>query len=266
MNQSPSSNPVTPLYEGTFSVGLDKKFNRIGRDDPPQKGALKLSINPFLIKNEDQNILFDVGLGEFGVDTSTDTIKKNLAEQDVEDFEITDIFASHLHIDHIGGLAGQPNGYWELTFPDARLWVSENEWKKLGSKLQKQDETQADFINFIESKADICFLGDEEQPLPQVRVKKVGGHTEFSQVLFYENEDQKYLMAGDVIGTRGEINRSFAAKYDYDGKKSMEIREELKKLACEQNYGILAYHETDHPIFKLQESGDDKRYLIKDLI
>ena len=97
---------VHPLYEGTFSVGLDTKFNRIDRDDPPAKGALKISLNPFLIQSGNKNILFDVGIGDFGEDTSTDLIKENLEELGLTEYDITDIFASHLHYDHIGGLAG----------------------------------------------------------------------------------------------------------------------------------------------------------------
>ena len=258
--------PVFPLYEGTFSVGLDKKFNRIDRDDPPHKGALKLSINPFLIKDGDRNILFDVGLGEFGVDTSTDIIKQNLQNHDVEDFEITDIFVSHLHYDHIGGLAGNKNGFWELTFPEADIWVSGNEWDKLQSIFDKQDEDKADFISFIESRANLNFLGDEENPLPHIRTKKIGGHTEFSQALFYENGDQKYLMAGDVIGKRGSINQTFAAKYDFDGKQSMRVRDELKDLAYNEGYGILTYHEPHHPVFALTEKMDKGVYKIKNLV
>lgn len=265
MQDTEKNLPVIPLYEGTFSVGLDKKFNRINRNDPPQKGALKLSINPFLIKDRDRNILFDAGLGEFGVDTSTEAIKNNLSEVGVEDFEITDIFASHLHYDHIGGLAGKQSGFWELTFPDATLWVSKNEWGKLKNQLSDHEDDKIDFINFIDSRADIRYVEDEENPLPHVSTKKIGGHTEFSQALFYENGEHKYLMAGDVIGTRGEINRSFAAKYDFDGKQSMKVRDELKEFAYLNEYGILAYHETHHPIFKLTSQTDSKTYDIENL-
>lgn len=253
---------VTPLYEGTFSVGLDKKFIRIGKNDPPQKGSLKLSINPFLIQDKQHNILFDVGLGEFGEDTSTQTIIDNLSEQGVAEHEVTDIFTSHLHYDHLGGLAGTQSGYWELTFPDANLWVSVNEWNKLKKLVQDHDEEKQDFIHFIEAKANLKFLKDEDQPLDHVRVKKIGGHTEFSLALFYENENNRYVMAGDVIGTRGEINRNFAAKYDFDPKQSMAVREELKKLAYKEDYTFMTYHETHSPLFKLAGYEEKKGYKI----
>lgn len=256
---------ATPLYEGTFSVGLDKKFIRINKEDPPKKGSLKLSINPFLIQDGEHNILFDVGLGEFGEDTSTQTIVDNLAEQGVADYEVTDIFASHLHYDHLGGLAGKRNGYWELTFPDANLWVSKKEWDKVTGLVHTHDEEKKDFFHFIEAKANLKFLEDGDQPLPYVRVKNIGGHTEFSQALFYKNGDNNFLMAGDVIGTRGEINRNFAAKYDFDPKQSMAAREDLKKTAYNKKHIIMAYHETNHPLFRLTAFEKNKGYTIQNI-
>jgi glyoxylase-like metal-dependent hydrolase (beta-lactamase superfamily II) len=252
---------VDALHEGTFSVGLDKKFVRINRDDPPNKGALKLSINPFLIRCKDKNILFDAGLGDFGENTSTDIIKKNLETFQLTEYDITDVFASHLHYDHIGGLAGKSNGYWELTFPDARVWVSRNEWEKLiHQESAADDETKIDFIHFLNARADIHFLDTEDHPYPEIRVQEIGGHTEFSQVLFVDKEDHKYMMAGDVIGRRMVFQKKFKAKFDFDPDKALKKREELKKLAYEQNYTVLAYHETLTPIFRVTGYDPDHGY------
>lgn len=257
---------VTPLYEGTFSVGLDKNFKRISRDDPPNKGALKLAINPFLIQDGEKNILFDVGLGDLlGENSSIDTILENLESEGVEDFEITDIFASHLHFDHIGGLANRKNGYWDLTFPDAKIWISKNGWEKLRSIIEKEDDDVRDFFNFIDSHADLNFLNNEENQIDHVRTKRIGGHTEFHQVLFYENGDDRYLMAGDILGRRSAINRSFEAKYDFDPKQSVKARSELQELAYKEGYAIMTYHEPKNPIFKLTDFDKKKGYTIENV-
>ena len=68
----------TPLYEGTFSVGLDKKFFSIPRDGNAAKGALKISLNPFLVVNEKRVILIDTGIGSFGEDTGVERLFENL--------------------------------------------------------------------------------------------------------------------------------------------------------------------------------------------
>jgi len=257
---------VTPLYEGIFAVGKDKVFNPIGKKDQPPKGTLKLSINPFLIQNGDRNILFDVGLGDlFGGNTSIETILNNLDEQSVSDYDITDIFISHLHFDHFAGLANRQNGYWELTFPEAKIWVSKGGWEKLHKNIDQENDESQDFFHFLDMKGDLELLPDESNPIPNVTVKKIGGHTEHHQLLLYDDGANRYLMAGDVIGRRISVNRSFAAKFDYDPKHSMKIREDLKKMACDKGFAILAYHETDHPLFCLEDCKNKKGYTIKNL-
>ena len=257
---------VKPLYEGTFSVGLDKKFKSIGKKDSPEKGALKLSINPFLIKSEERNYLIDAGLGDFGEDTTTQIILDNLEREGLTEFDITDIFLSHLHYDHLGGLAGRENGYWDLTFPEAKIWASGGGWEKaMNYKGDIDDELNSEFIHFLDARADIHFLKDDDQPYPDISVKKIGGHTEFSQVIYFKSDGRSYMMAGDVIGTKSKINRKFAAKYDYEPKHSMKVRENLKKIAFEKEYIILAYHETEHPMFQLTDFDEKKGYFTRNI-
>lgn len=248
------------LYEGTFSVGLDKKFVRIDRDDPPAKGALKLSLNPLLIHTADRNYLFDCGIGEFGEDTGPETIRENLDAHGLSEFDITDIFLSHLHYDHIGGLAHREDGYWELTFPDAKIWVSKKGWEKVIAKDEYYDEEKTEFISFLDAKADLQFLNEEDQPYPDITVKKIGGHTEFHQVLLFDDGNQKYMQAGDVIGTKGSINRKYAAKYDFEPKISQQMREELAQKAFDEGFIIMSYHEDRNPLFKLTGYDDKTGY------
>lgn len=252
---------VAALYEGTFSVGLDKKFVRIQREDKPAKGALKISLNPFLIHTAKRKYLFDCGIGEFGEDTGPDIIRENLESYDLTEFDITDIFLSHLHYDHIGGLAHRQNGFWEMTFPEAKVWVSKKGWEKVLAKDVYYDEEKTEFISFLDAKANLHFLQEEDQPYPEISVRKIGGHTEFHQVLLFDDGTEKYLQAGDVIGTKGQVNRKFAAKYDFEPKVSQAQRVELAKMAFEEGYTILAYHDDTAPIFKLKSYDDKTGYL-----
>ncbi len=248
---------VKAFNEGVFSVGLDKKFVRIGQDDPPAKGALKISLNPFLIHTDDKVLMFDVGIGEFGEDTGPEIICEYLHDLGLTEHDITDIFLSHLHYDHIGGLANRAHGYWELTFPSAKIWVSKAGWNKVVNKDLYYDDEKTEFIQFLNARADFQFLEEEDQPYPEIKTWTIGGHTEFHQVLLFDNGEQKYMQAGDVIATANQVNRKFAAKYDFDPKASMEQREKLSKLAFDEGYTILGFHDDKHPVFKL--IGYDER-------
>ena len=70
-------------------------------------------------------------------------------------------------------------------------------------------------------------------------------------------------MAGDVLGRRSAVNRSFEAKFDFDPKQSLKVRNELQKLAYDEDYAIMTYHESDHPIFNLTDYDEKKGYKIK---
>lgn len=257
---------VSALYEGTYSVGIDKIFNKIERNDPPAKGSLKLSINPFLIQDRDHTILFDVGIGDLlSEESRIDTILNNLSKHSLTEYDITDIFISHLHFDHFAGLANRRNGYWDLTFPDAAIWVSEEGWVNLNDTLDKNPDDYQDLIHFLNMRADVRPLKGDSTPIPNVSIETIGGHTEHHLALFYKNGDHRYLMAGDVLGRRIAVNKNFLAKFDFDPKQSMQTRNRLKELAYKEKYTIMAYHETDYPLFKLSNHRSNEGYTIENI-
>lgn len=250
------------LYEGTYSVGLDKNFVRIKPTDPPLKGTLKLSLNPFLIKKGDRNFLIDAGPGFYGPEDHYEWMQDNLSRHELTLEDITDIVCSHLHSDHIGGLAYQYDDKWGLTFPHAKVWVQQNDWENAVAKDNKEDR-RSQFIQFVNREANLGFLRDGDRPYPELSVEVIGGHTQYSLAIYFESGSGKYIMAGDVLATQGQVNRKFAAKYDYDGKKSMQIRERLIRKAYEDGFTVLAYHSTESPMFRLVDYSEDKGYVIE---
>lgn len=80
-------------------------------------GALKNSINAFVVRNDEMTLLFDTGLGTGGARKGD--LLESLARAGIQPGDVDAVLITHFHGDHVGGLLkdGEP------VFPKARLLV-----------------------------------------------------------------------------------------------------------------------------------------------
>ena len=125
------------LRDGGMELPNDNKVFGVGRT-PEEVAAvlsaaglptdkLALTIEPLLVKAKDRVLLFDTGAGtNFG--PGAGKLQASLAEAGVDPQSVTDIFISHTHGDHVGGLL---EARVTLAFPNATVHLSKPEWKFL---------------------------------------------------------------------------------------------------------------------------------------
>lgn len=248
---------VDALYEGTWSVGLDKVFHPMKREDPARKGALKLSINPFLIQHNDRVLLFDAGLGDLAGESSTLRLLENLDQCGVAPDDVTDVIVSHLHYDHFAGLVRHDSGFPELSLPEATIWVHGADWDEMRENDgQTDDDLRRTLFHFLDARAHLEFLEQTSEPFPGLKTSVIGGHTRYSQLLEYDDGETTWLMAGDNLGRRSAILRNFKAKYDHDPDSSHRFRESIRERAVRENVVLMAYHESESPLFRLEQTDE----------
>jgi glyoxylase-like metal-dependent hydrolase (beta-lactamase superfamily II) len=122
------------LRDGSIELPNDNKVFGVGHT-PAEVAAvlsaaglptdkLTLSIEPLLVKSADRVLLFDTGAGKnFG--PGAGKLPASLAEAGIDPASVTDIFISHVHGDHVGGLV---NAGGALNFPNATIHLSKPEW------------------------------------------------------------------------------------------------------------------------------------------
>jgi glyoxylase-like metal-dependent hydrolase (beta-lactamase superfamily II) len=87
----------------------------------------EFSIQPLLVRSKSRVLLFDTGAGSnFG--PIAGALSKSLQAARVDPAGVTDVFISHVHGDHIGGVL-TPAG--TLAFPNAAIHISAPEWSYL---------------------------------------------------------------------------------------------------------------------------------------
>jgi glyoxylase-like metal-dependent hydrolase (beta-lactamase superfamily II) len=128
---------------------------------------LKLDIHPLLVRSKDRVLLFDAGPASlFG--PTAGKIANALADASVAADSVTDIFISHSHGDHIGGVVDAQGA---LVFPNATIHLSKQEWEFMSGQ-----ESYAPMVAAITPKVD-AFAPDAELVPGVVKAVEIRGHT-----------------------------------------------------------------------------------------
>lgn len=247
---------VFTLNEGSYSVDATKKFIPFDptihsfKDRP---ASLFIHIQPFLVKMNGNLILVDTGLG-YSDDNGNLILHNNIRKAGFEPDEVDLVLLSHLHYDHAGGMVHHIDGKMDLAFPHAKYVINRNEWEYAFSG--QSDSYHTDIFDFIQRNADIEFIEGTGQLMDGVTYQLTGAHCPYHQVFLFENGDEKVFFGGDVLPEPEELLRKFIAKYDYDGRKAMELREEFGKQAATEGWLCLFYHSKSKTQAKIAFDND----------
>ncbi len=247
---------VFVLGEGSYSVDVTKKFIPFDpttdnyRDRP---GSLFIHVNPFLVKMKSDLILLDAGLGY--KDTRDELLlHQHIRNAGFDPDDVTMVLMSHLHYDHSGGLVIEQYGRMEPAFPRALHFFQKGEWAFALSG--KSSAYKAPIFQALERSANIVLLEGSGELKPGIRYELSGGHCPYHQVLWLEEDGDKYFFGGDELPEPEQLIRKFIAKYDYDGRKAMELREEYGKIAAAEDWVCLFYHAKSNAVGRVQYANE----------
>ena len=243
---------IIPLSEGSFSIDQTKQFVPFNKenDDIQQRptGSLLVEVQPFVVITSEDILLLDTGLG-FADENGILQLHKNLMDNGINPSEITKVLMSHLHKDHAGGVSqkNEATGERTLSFPNATYYVQRAE------------------MDFAFSKGLPSFIPEELAPLqnaPNVQIldgdgvlngyikyEITGGHSPYHQVFTIVDGGETVFFGGDEAPQLGQMKKKYIAKYDYDGKKAMELRQEWWEKGQEAGWHFLFYHDVKTPVW-----------------
>jgi len=245
---------IYPLSEGTFTVGHDKELTPfdLEKDELQQRpqGSLLIEIQPFLVITSKDIIIFDTGLGVKEAD-GMPRIQKNVIACGVEPGAVTKVFHSHLHKDHSGGMTfSDDRGMVYPVFPNAEYFLYRPEVSYALQKGQPSYDTQA--IEKGLSALSIHWLDGEEDLIDgYIRFVHSGGHCPEHVVFILEDQGQTIFFGGDEAPQLKQVLVRYVAKYDYDGKKALAIREKYADLGRHGNWKFLFYHDVKNAVATL---------------
>ena len=244
---------IIPLSEGSFTVDKTKVFIPFDKNKDELKkraaGSLLVEIQPFVIITSHDVILLDTGLG-FNDERGMMQIHLNLMEHGISPGDVTKVLLSHLHKDHAGGIAHKDDtGNHTLSFPSASYYINR---KELDFALSNESRSyRREDFDLLKSSKETVLLDDKGAIDCIIQYEMTGAHSPCHTVYWIQENDETCFFGGDVAPQLQQMKNRFMAKYDYDGKKSMELRTQWWEKGKELHWTFLFYHDIKTPMIRV---------------
>jgi glyoxylase-like metal-dependent hydrolase (beta-lactamase superfamily II) len=243
---------IIPLSEGAFTIDNTKQFIPFNKsiDDLQQRpvGSLLVEIQPFAIITSKDVLVIDTGLGFTNKDGSLQ-IHQNLLDNGINPMDVTKVLVSHLHKDHSGGVSKEDKILQQkfISFPNAMYYVNKDEFDFAMAK-GKPSYTPPEF-EILGTHNKVIFTQGNGYIDEYIKYEVTGAHSPFHQAFWIEEAGKKIFFGGDVAPQLQQMKSRFVAKYDYDGKKCMELRQQWWQQGLEGKWTFLFYHDIKTPVF-----------------
>ena len=242
---------IIPLSEGSFTIDKTKHFLpfNAATDNIQDRavGSLLVEVQPFCIVTNNDVIVIDTGLG-FSVNGQLQ-IHANLIAKGIQPHDVTKVLMSHLHKDHAGGVGFiDAHGNSHLSFPKATYYIQKQE---LAFSLQ------TGFPSFITEDIDILQYHPQVHWLTgngiidnYIKHEVTSAHSPFHQVFWIEENKEILFFGGDDAPQLQQMKNKFIAKYDFDGKKCMQLRQQWWEQGNKEGWKFLFYHDIKTPTYQ----------------
>jgi glyoxylase-like metal-dependent hydrolase (beta-lactamase superfamily II) len=245
---------IIPLSEGSFTIDKTKQFIPFDtkKDDLQKRpvGSLLVEIQPFCIVTSKDTIVIDTGLG-FSNSDGTLQIHQNLLDNGINPMDVNKVLLSHLHKDHAGGISIKDeilNQHF-FSFPNAVYYVNKDELKY--ASIESKSYVAEDF-EILHGADKVTLMEGDGNIDGYIRYQVSGAHCPYHQVFWIQEDGEIIFFGGDVAPQLQQMKRRFIAKYDFDGKKCMELRQQWWQQGQQEKWTFLFYHDIKTPVLSFK--------------
>jgi len=230
-----------------------------------ENNLCSLAMRCLLIEDGKRLILVDTGLGNkqdakfFGHYHlhGNDTLEKSLKRLGFTKEDITDVFLTHLHFDHVGGAVIRQHEKLVPAFKNAVYWSNKKHWnwaihpnaREKASFLKENilPIEESGQLKFIEEKEGVNFTDD-------ITIRFVYGHTDAMMLPQISYRGKTVVFMADLLPTTSHIPLPYVMSYDMFPLQTLNEKESFLQEALQNEYILFFEHDAVNECCTLQQT------------
>ncbi|MBI6120314.1 MBL fold metallo-hydrolase [Salegentibacter maritimus] len=266
-----------PIESGNFKLDGGAMFGVVpkslwNRTNPADSNnMIDMAARCLLIEDGDKLTLIDTGMGDKQSEKFFDyyypwgehSIDKSLKKYGFHRDDITDVFLTHLHFDHVGGAIQwnkDKTGY-EPAFKNAKFWSNKEHWKWATEPNAREKASflpenilpmeESGQLHFLNRKENENFTAAQEF---NFGVLFVDGHTDKQMIPHIKYKDKNLVFMADLLPTAGHIPLPYVMGYDTRPLLTLSEKEKFLKKAADEKYYLFLEHDAHNEIITLKNT------------
>lgn len=232
---------------------------------PDEQNRIRLGTHCLFIETPTEKILIETGMGEkwneklskiYGISREKSLTETLFERTNFRTEDITIVVNTHLHFDHCGGNT-KFNDAGEIvpTFPNARYFVSENEFNHAENPTGRdQGSYRKENWEALKKSGQLELKPNIYEVVPDLTMTEMRGHNDSMQTVRLKSNDEILYSFSDLIPTTAHIPFPWIMGYDLFPLETLANKQKLLPLALEENWLCWFYHDVSMPFCHLTET------------
>jgi glyoxylase-like metal-dependent hydrolase (beta-lactamase superfamily II) len=218
-----------------------------------------------LVEDGNRLILIDTGIGNKQSEKffsyyylhGDATLDGSLNKLGFQRDDITDVFLTHLHFDHVGGAVIRNGETLTPAFKNATYWSNEQHWDWAVNPNEREKASflkenilpiyESGQLKFIDVDDGIAFTDD-------INIRYVFGHTDAMMLPQINYKGKQILYMADLLPSTGHLPLPYVMAYDMFPLKTLGEKKAFLHEAVEKEYILYFEHDPLNECCTLQQT------------
>ena len=252
----------TYLTDGGAFFGVVPKVLWGRKVGPDEFNRIRVGLNSVLVRTGKLNVLIETGIGnklqekQKRIWQAPEKLLDSLREAGAGPEDIDIVINSHLHFDHCGWNTVYRDGHAVATFPKAKYYAPEGEWRHGQLQLERDRVSYlSDNYNPLIDSGQMQLIEGEAEIVPGISVVPYPGHTRNMNAVFIRSGGKTACYISDLVPTSWHLEPTWLMAYDLFPLETIENKKKYYEKAVPEQWLTIFTHDPEIGWGTIAKSG-----------